>query len=94
MEQSVTLALLPFDTDIVAGTLAPSSQRIYRRDILAYLAFAQEREQALDPATLARWRVELARSRTPTYSPNTINRMLSAVRSLMSTAGRATLPLP
>jgi integrase/recombinase XerD len=84
MEQSITVSLLPFGIEILAGTLAPSSRRMYARDIGAYLAFAQTQEDALDPATLARWRTELAGSGK--YSPNTINRMISAVRSLMFAA--------
>lgn len=78
------LALLTFDTSILAGSIAPSSQKMYERDFLAYLDYAQSPERALDSATLARWRVHMVNYTA--MSPNTINRMLSAVRALMATA--------
>src|SRR6266496_4151696 len=68
--------LLPFDTSILAGQLAPSSIAMYRRDFATYLSFAGSREAALDATTFARWRTWLAQSTE--LSPNTINRMLAA----------------
>src|SRR5215472_2327201 len=76
---------LPFDADLLAGQLADSSIAMYRRDFKAYGRFAAT--QALDllqPATLARWRTTL--SKETALSPNTINRMLSAVKRLMAEA--------
>lgn len=84
MEHEKSLSILPFDVNIVAGTIAASSEKMYRRDVLAYLEFAETQEQALVPATLARWRTFLV-NHTP-YSPATINRMMSAVRALMHVA--------
>ena len=77
-------AIIPFDASILAGQLAPSSIAMYRRDFAAYLAFAGDPATALDPATLARWRTVLAQDTT--LSPNTINRMLSAVKRLLKEA--------
>ena len=87
---------LPFDTDLLAGQLRPSSQAMYARDIAAYLAFAGSAEAALEAATLARWRTALAeqeRGKRPDgkprhYSPTTINRMLAAVKRLMAEAAQ------
>lgn len=75
---------LPFDSRILAGQLAPSSIRMYQRDFLAYLAFCRDVHEALDATTLARWRTHLAQATDK--SPNTINRMLAAVRRLMKEA--------
>jgi integrase/recombinase XerD len=73
-----------FDASILAGQLAPSSIAMYTRDFAAYAGFAGERNQVLHPATLARWRAYLAQETTK--SPNTINRMLSAVKRIMREA--------
>lgn len=77
-------SLLPFDTSILAGQVGASSIAMYTRDFKAYLAFAGSSEQALEASTLARWRTHLATNTT--MSPNTINRMLSAVKRLMKEA--------
>lgn len=85
MEQQILpMSILPFDINIIAGVIKPASEAMYRRDMFAYLDFAQTREIALKPSTLARWRAYLVNETNK--SPNTINRMLSAVRSLMDTA--------
>lgn len=78
------LAELPFDAALLAGQLAPSSIAMYQRDFLAYAAFAGSASALLDAATLARWRTHLAQETT--MSPNTINRMLSAVKRLLREA--------
>ena len=57
---------------------------MYQRDFQAYLRFAESAEAAIDAATLARWRAHLAQETT--MSPNTINRMISAVKRLMREA--------
>ena len=75
---------LAFDSSILAGQLAPSSISMYARDFRAYLAYARTPAAALDPATLARWRALLAANTS--LSPNTINRMLSAVKRLIKEA--------
>jgi integrase/recombinase XerD len=72
---------LPFDAAILSGQLAPSSIAMYERDFRAYLDFASTDAAALQPETLARWRTHLAQETA--MSPNTINRMLSAVKRLM-----------
>lgn len=74
------------DPTILAGQLAPASIATYRRDFAAYVAFAETTAAALDPITLARWRAHLATQTT--YSPNTINRMLAAIKKLMKEAGQ------
>ncbi len=75
---------LAFDSTILAGQLAPSSMAMYQRDFQAYVRFAGSAEAAVEAATLARWRTHLAQETT--MSPNTINRMLSAVKRLMREA--------
>ena len=74
----------PFDASILAGQLAPSSIRMYDRDFRAYLEFASSLRSALESSTLARWRTTLAQETEK--SPNTINRMISAVKRLMHEA--------
>ncbi len=83
---SPPLLTLPeeFDASILAGQLAPSSIAMYQRDFLAYAAFAGSAEAVASPATLARWRTALAQETR--MSPNTINRMLSAVKRIMREA--------
>lgn len=73
-----------FDSQILAGQLAPSSLAMYQRDFQSYLRFAGSPHAAVDAATLARWRAHLAQETT--MSPNTINRMISAVKRLMREA--------
>jgi integrase/recombinase XerD len=77
-------AELSFGADILAGQLAPSSMAMYRRDFAAYLRFAGSADTAMDATTLARWRTHLAQETD--MSPNTINRMISAVKRLMREA--------
>ena len=74
----------PFDASLLAGQLASSSIAMYQRDFAAYAAFAGSATALLDAATLARWRTHLAQETA--MSPNTINRMLSAVKRLMREA--------
>ncbi|HAJ38050.1 MAG TPA: hypothetical protein DCL15_20450 [Chloroflexi bacterium] len=76
--------LMPFDASLLAGQLAPSSIAMYQRDFAAYAAFAGSTPALLDAATLARWRTHLAQETS--MSPNTINRMLSAVKRLLREA--------
>lgn len=75
---------LGFDTSILAGTVIQSSEDMYARDFKVYLKFAETPEAAIDARTLARWRAYLARGTD--YSPNTINRMLSSVKTVMLSA--------
>lgn len=73
-----------FDASILAGQLAPSSVAMYTRDLEAYCAFAGSPAAVVQASTLARWRAHLAQNTSK--SPNTINRMISAVKRLMREA--------
>ena len=84
IEKSDEVALHPFDATLLAGQLAPSSIAMYQRDFVAYAKFAGSLDALLDAATLARWRTHLAQETE--MSPNTINRMLSAVKRVMREA--------
>lgn len=84
MVDLIPVISLDFDTTILAGSIAPSSMKMYERDFRAYLAYARTPELAMQPSTLARWRTSLAASTI--LSPNTINRMMSAVKRLMDEA--------
>lgn len=75
---------LNFSSSIMAGGVAPSSMKMYERDFKAYLEFAGSPTLAIQSSTLARWRASLASDTS--YSPNTINRMLSSVKTLMASA--------
>lgn len=72
-----------FDTSILAGQVRKSSIDLYARDFKAYCEFAGSFDRAIQPATLAQWRTALAKGEK---SPNTINRQLSSVRTLMKAA--------
>lgn len=72
-----------FDTSILAGQVRQSSIDLYKRDFKAYCEFAGSFDRATQPTTLAQWRTELAKGEK---SPNTINRQLSSVRTLMKAA--------
>lgn len=73
-----------FDASILAGQLAASSIAMYERDFRAYMDFAGSYDIAIQSSTLAKWRADL--SQTTNKSPNTINRMISAVKRLMREA--------
>jgi integrase/recombinase XerD len=73
-----------FDASMLAGQLAPSSIAMYERDFRAYVAYAGSYDVAIQSSTLAKWRAHL--SQTTDKSPNTINRMISAVKRLMQEA--------
>lgn len=73
-----------FDESILAGQIAPSSMAMYKRDFEAYIDFAGDAAAILDPTTLARWRTHLAQGTDK--SPNTINRMVVAIKSIMTEA--------
>lgn len=83
---SSTLPISPSEMEkVLARGLAPSSIAMYRRDVLAYRTYAEQAQlDVLDPQTLMQWRDDLLDQTT--MSPNTINRMLSAVRRLMREA--------
>jgi site-specific recombinase XerD len=67
---------------ILAGRLTASSIAIYKRDVQAYLEYAaKEGLDWKDHKTLMAFRDRLATEST--MSPNTINRMLSAVKRIV-----------
>lgn len=72
-----------FDTSILAGQVRKSSIDLYTRDFRTYCEFAESFDRAIQPAMLAKWRTVLAQS---DKSPNTINRQLSSIRTLMKAA--------
>ena len=70
------------DATLLAGQCAPSTIAMYQRDAAAYLAWCKSESVApVDSISLARWRAHLATDTT--MSPNTINRMLSAVKRIV-----------
>jgi len=74
--------MLGFDSSILAGQIASASVCGYQYDLIAYQRFCdRERREVLDAASLARWRQTLAEDTQ--LSPRTINRMLSAVKSIV-----------
>jgi integrase/recombinase XerD len=75
---------MQFDANLLAGQLAPRSLKMYQRDFAAYLCFASGFDVGLRPETLQRWVRELVDHSDK--SPNTINRMISAVKSVMRAA--------
>src|SRR2546421_10574981 len=75
---------LNFDVTILAGQVGKSSKKMYERDFKAYLVYAGSANDALKSSTLARWIAYLANDTS--MSPNTINRMVSAVKKLMKIA--------
>ncbi len=80
---------IPFDITILAGTRSPNAIAQYAHYFRQYLAYADNFAQALDPATLVRWRGDLVNTPYVTkagphhYSVNAINVRLSAIRSVM-----------
>lgn len=79
------LQVVNLDLSLLAADLRPASIRMYTRDFEAYITFAGTPTAALDASMLERWRLDLVRQG---HSPNTINRMLSAVRSIVKIANR------
>lgn len=77
---------LGFDTSVLAGRVGPSSIKMYTRDFKAYLEYAGTSEDALNAATLDRWITDLVNNTD--MSPNTINRMVSAVKRVMRIAAK------
>jgi integrase/recombinase XerD len=81
---------IPQIDHLLAGQLAPSSIAMYKRDVAAYLEYATATGQRwLDPATLIAWRDLLSTSSS--MSPNTINRMLAAVKRIVREMASRTL---
>jgi site-specific recombinase XerD len=87
-DQSKMVAIyqdLPDIQSLLTGQLGDSSMRMYRRDCAAYRKFAEAQGlDSLSADTLVKWRDELSLSTS--MSPNTINRMLSAVKRVIKEA--------
>src|SRR5947209_13090978 len=94
-----TRALLGWNDSIVAGQVSASTQRQDVEDFFDYLRFAKSQEAALDSAIFSQWRTDLVErvylvpgQARPgemierQLSPNSINRMLAAVRHMMREA--------
>ena len=86
VSETLSITNEAFDVrNLLAGQLAASSIAMYKRDVAAYLQYAQAHTlEPLHPLTLAAWRDNLALDST--MSPNTINRMLSAVKRIIKQA--------
>lgn len=85
-----------FDTTILAGQKSPNTIEQYRLHWLAYVAYAGSWGEAVQPATLARWRQRLFADgytlKDGTHRPytvNAINLRLASVRSVMAAAAEA-----
>src|SRR5260221_1402673 len=76
---------LPDIKDLLAGRLAASTIAIYRLDIAQYQTFCFEHDlQQFDPQSFVAWRDHLVVNTE--LSPNTINRMLAAIRRTIKEA--------
>lgn len=71
------------DSSLLAGPISASTLEVYASTWKAYSQYAGSWEMASQPSTLAQWRAYLA---TTGKSPNTINRMLAAVKSVIREA--------
>ena len=83
----------------MAGQVADSTRKQYTEDFFDYLRFARNAQYALDSAIFSQWRTDLVERiylvpdkanpgemTEKQLSPNTINRMLAAVRHMMMEA--------
>ena len=89
MDNLVSLQpIQPFPSgDILAYALRESSLYIYQLGLRDYVAYCQQQEcDPLDPQSLAAWRDFLVEQTEK--SPNTINRMMSAVRRITKEAAQ------
>lgn len=77
------LPAIPQDT-LLAGMVTDSTKAKYLQAMRHYLGFAGSSAAALDPATLARWRGQLAA--TTSQTANTINNRLTGVKRFMLAA--------
>ena len=98
-KQHRTRELLGWNDSILAGQVASSTRKQYTEDFFDYLRFARNAHDALDSAIFSQWRTDLVEriylvpdKENPgemvekQLSPNTINRMLAAVRHMMMEA--------
>jgi integrase/recombinase XerD len=81
-QQDVISVEIPKLEYILAGRLSASSIAMYKRDMKAYVDYAlSQNMQWIEPKTLAMWRDALALNGS--MSPNTINRMIAAVKRVI-----------
>jgi len=98
-KQRRTRELLGWNDSILAGQVSPSTRKQYTEDFFDFLRFARSLQSALDSAIFSQWRTDLVERiyllpdrESPgemvekQLSPNTINRMLAAVRHMMMEA--------
>ena len=98
---TAVFAPIDFDANILAGQVGQSSIDMYARDLAEYTNPSEPDKPGwcdragfnpLAPATFARYRAYLASDTTLSkktgrpFSPNTVNRMLTSVRSVMISA--------
>lgn len=80
--QDVTSYEMPDISSILTGQLAKSSIDMYKRDVQAYFDYAEKYHLPwLDAQSLVAWRDALALQSE--MSPNTINRMIAAVKRIV-----------
>lgn len=102
-----TTTLLGWNDSIVAGQVSDSTVRQYVEDFFDYLRFAKSRASALDSAIFSQWRGDLVeriylvpdpqhvgQMQEKQLSPNSINRMMAAVRHMMREAQEKKLVPP
>ena len=99
-KQRRTSELLGWNDSILAGQVSPSTRKQYTEDFFDYLRFAKSAQGVLDSAIFSQWRTDLVEriylvpdKDSPggemvekQLSPNTINRMLAAVRHMLMEA--------
>lgn len=83
---AITIAAT-FDTSILAGTKSPNTIEQYRLHFGAYCQFAGSWVNAMQPATLARWRQSLFES-DKGYAVASINQRLASVRGVVAEAAQ------
>lgn len=106
-KQQRTRDLLGWNDFILAGQVSPSTRKQYTEDFFDFLRFARNPQDALDSGVFSQWRTDLVERiyLVPSkvnpeemgekqLSPNTINRMLAAVRHMMREAEEKKLILP
>ena len=92
---AAAIAARRFDTSILAGTKSPNTIEQYKMHFAAYCDFAGSFADAMQPATLARWRQHLYENgytlkdgTVKQYSVNAINQRLAAIRGVMVEAAQ------
>src|SRR5437660_1324694 len=80
--QALSAVEIPDIRSILSGQLAESSIAMYKRDVQAYFDYAEKYALPwLEPLSLVAWRDALALQSE--MSPNTINRMIAAVKRIV-----------